>query len=195
MHGALNPLQQLHTRSAVVLLSLISIITGPTLQHVLEVMREGAQLFIATTEDRLKDVLGRSFQSLTEPTRQIFLDAVSVMDGRNSRAAHQVWDAWWEGAGGAALDELQRRTLVSVDEDGLLRVHDIIRAVGRGIICKPLSTDREGRSHPNSYYGSRAWVQEDGQLVQFEQVCGLGDGAGDRGEGRLSSFIHACRLV
>jgi len=173
MHGALNPLQQLHMCSAVVWLSLISIITGPTLQHVLKVMREGAQLSNATTEGWLKGVLGSSFQSLTEPTRQIFLDVVSVLQGRSSHAAQQVWDAWWEGAGGAALDELQRRSLVRVDGEGLLQVHDVIRAFGRGIIRKPPSTGREGRSHFNSYYGSRAWVQEDGQLVQFEQVCGL----------------------
>jgi hypothetical protein len=143
------------------------------MQHVLNVIKEGAQLPNAATEDRLKGVLGYSFQSLTETARQIFLDIVSVLHGRSSRAAQQVWDTWWgEGAGETALAELQRRALVRVEDD-LLRAHDVIRACGRGIIREPLS-GRAGRSYPN-YYGSRAWVQEDGQLVHFEQVCGLGE--------------------
>lgn len=147
------------------------------MQHVLNVMKGGAQLSNASTESRLKGVLGSSFQGLTEPARQMFLDIVSVLYGRSSREAQQIWDVWWKGAGGAALAEMKLRTLVRVDDDGLLRVHDVIRAFGRGIICEALFTDREGRSFPNSYYGSRAWVQDDGQLVKYEQVCGCGGGA------------------
>jgi hypothetical protein len=131
---------------------------------VLTVIQEGARLQDVGTDARLKDVLVSSFQGLSEAARNMFLDVVSVLHGRDSEAANDIWDVWWAGAAAGAFTELQRRALLRVDDEGRLRTHDVIRAFGRGIICDPQSQQGLRR-----YYGSRTWVK-DGQLVRFEQV-------------------------
>jgi hypothetical protein len=132
-------------------------------QYVLTVIQEGARLQDVGTDARLKDVLVSSFQGLSEAARNMFLDVVSVLHGRDSEAANDIWDVWWAGAAAGAFTELQRRALLRVDDEGRLRTHDVIRAFGRGIICDPQSQQGLRR-----YYGSRTWVK-DGQLVRFEQ--------------------------
>jgi hypothetical protein len=132
----------------------------PCLQYVLDVMREGAKLADADTDKRLKRVLVTSFENLEgEAAQNMFLDIASVLHGRSANRAKKLWDAWWGNAAYDAFSELQRRALLYVDGNRRLRTHDVIKAFGRGIICDPKY---------NEYYGSRAWVREDGQLVRFK---------------------------
>lgn len=126
----------------------------------MDVMCEGAKLADTSTDKRLKGVLVTSFNSLGgEAAKNMFLDIASVLHGRDADTAKKIWDAWWGNAAYDAFAELQRRALLFVDDDGRLRTHDVIRAFGRGIILDP---------EYNEYYGSRAWVREDGQLVRFK---------------------------
>jgi len=95
----------------------------------------------------------------------MFLDCVSVLHGQDSKQAEAVWKAWWPGRAIRAFGDLQRSTLVSIDDKGRLVVHDVIRLLGRTMLQDP----------SNAFYGSRVWVGADGQLVEFpEQVRDAG---------------------
>jgi hypothetical protein len=122
-------------------------------------MQAGARLADKNTDKRLKEVLVTGFESLGSEAQNMFLDVASVLHRWSADTAMKIWDTWWGSAARDAFAELQRRALLDVDGDGRLHTHDVIRAFGRGIICDPKY---------NEYYGSRAWVREDGQLVQVK---------------------------
>lgn len=79
----------------------------------------------------------------------------SFMYGQESWLALAVWEVWHKHMAKQALAELQRCALVSVDADGCLKAHDVIRALGTGLL-----RDKEGSDH----YATRLWA-EDGHMV------------------------------
>lgn len=132
------------------------------MQDVRDNLSSGSEMPDANTDNLLRGILSTSFNTLSHLAQNIFLDTVSVLHGKRRITALWVWEAWWKGQGSAelALEELQHRALVSIDSKQRLVVHDVIKALGRGIIRDPGSR----------FYGSRAWV-ENGQLVKFCEVC------------------------
>lgn len=135
-------------------------------QDVLNLLREGDSIPNRNTDDLLRGVVTKSFAEMKGVAPSMFLDVVAVMHGADTRwcgeaLALDIWRSWYGAGVNVAWQELQRRSLVTVSE-AVFHVHDVIKALGRGIIKE----DRD------VYYGSRVWVQHDGQLVQFVgQVC------------------------
>jgi hypothetical protein len=104
-------------------------------------------------------VLGDSFELLSEAARSMFLDAVSVLADRSADLALAVWQAQWPDAD-LEFASLQDAGLVG-GADGLLAVHDVIKALGRAIL---------GDAKWPEVYGTRLW-EDNGRLVEFPQVC------------------------
>ena len=144
------------------------------MQGVLQVLRNGAQFPDSDSDKRLKDVLRANFDGLSRVAQNIFLDIVSVLHGYRKEEALAVWEAWCNsvghvGSASAALEELQRQALVTVevqkvytrrDQVEVLLVHDVIRSLGCGILCDP----------HKEFYGSRVWVRADKKLQEFTEV-------------------------
>jgi hypothetical protein len=98
-----------------------------------------------------------------------FLDAVSVLYRWDIREAKALWGAWHGKARTeTAFRELQRRSLVDVgrDEDSeFLDIHDVVRALGAGILRDP--------ARDPCYYGSRMWSGGGMELRNWSQVRAL----------------------
>lgn len=159
------------------------------LQAVLKALKEGSQLAVQSSDDRLKGVLQASFDSLIEPQQNMFLDIVSVLGSNYSKQALEIWGALWpdEADVEGHLEQLQRHALVSIatEEDWayfpprevqVLLIHDVVRSLGRGIL----------RMSGGPFYGSRVWVQEDGTLPGFTTV-----GASYRRH-QSKALLHLC---
>jgi hypothetical protein len=146
-------------------------------QEVRELLLEGANV---DTDQKLKGVVTKSFDKLTPVAQSIFLDVVCVMHGTrwcNVALALDIWCSWHRDGVHLAWRELLQHSLITVDAS-VFHVHDVIKALGRGII-------QQGR---HDYYGSRMWVRHDGQVVEF-QVCGR-EMQGVRVERRLFRSKH-----
>jgi hypothetical protein len=92
----------------------------------------------------------------------MFLDVATILRGHLLDRAMAVWKAWHGPAAPTRFADLQRRCLLGVDDEGRLAVHDVLVALGRGIILNRTVGFKE-------HYGSRVWV-EDRRVVGFEQV-------------------------
>eukprot|EP00878_Enallax_costatus_P013135 GHUV01013728.1.p1 GENE.GHUV01013728.1~~GHUV01013728.1.p1 ORF type:complete len:497 (+),score=123.32 GHUV01013728.1:918-2408(+) len=114
------------------------------------------------SEDKLKDAVMLTFNTLCGVAKNMFLDCVSVLGTSSRSEMMAIEEVLWGDQGGvqSAFKELQRRALVSLDEDDDLMVHDVILTLGRAILFD--------RTSP--FYGSRVWEEGDGKLVQFDQA-------------------------
>jgi hypothetical protein len=92
----------------------------------------------------------------------MFLDVATILRGQPLDRAMAVWKAWHGPAAPTRFADLQRRCLLGVDEGGRLVMHDVLVALGRGIILRKTPRFEE-------HYGSRVWM-EDGGVVGCEQV-------------------------
>lgn len=119
------------------------------LQDVLALLRNGASL-----GDKLDIVLDASFDRLDSSCKQMFLDAVSVLHGQPACRALAVWEAQQDEPAEARRNyrALKNRCLVEEDDEGRLRVHDVVRSIG----CRMLKV--RGSKY-NEYYGSRLWME------------------------------------
>lgn len=111
-------------------------------------------------ERLLQDVVSMSFESLPSEGRHMFLDCVSVLHGQDIGLAEELWRVRWPNDVDSAFLELQRCSLVSIDDKGKLVVHDVICTLGRAML----------QDANSGFYGSRLWVDGDGRLVEFEEV-------------------------
>jgi hypothetical protein len=118
---------------------------------------------------RLERVLLYSFDTLSSIEQQMFLDAATVLAGQPQHLALAVWKAWHMHDMQPAFDNLVQRSLLEPSvpgqaaTGGLLKMHDVLRYLGRGIV---LGRGRYPSSY-STYVGSRLFVsrwceEEDG---------------------------------
>ncbi|XP_057830631.1 disease resistance protein L6 isoform X2 [Cryptomeria japonica] len=72
-----------------------------------------------------------SYDALEKREKEMFLDAACLFIGHRKSVAIVAWDAEWDGLLG--WDALFNKCLVEVDQNGLIRMHDHLRDLGREI--------------------------------------------------------------
>jgi hypothetical protein len=77
-----------------------------------------------TLVESVTNLIDLSVSSLGTYT-DMFLDAATVFNGRSARAIRQAWEAMYDCRDG--IERLEKMSLVKVI-DGILRVHDVIKA-------------------------------------------------------------------
>jgi hypothetical protein len=116
----------------------------------------------AVTEDSLKGLLLHSLDTLDKVHKaysSMFLDVASVLRGWRESDALAVWRGWHTRAGvGDMLRKLQQSSLLEVDEEGRLAMHDVLVALGRS----RLKEDKQ-------LCGSRLWLEE-GAIAGYPEV-------------------------
>jgi hypothetical protein len=111
-----------------------------------------------------------SFQNLSLPAQNMFLDCSTVMLGAKLHLAMTCWAAWWPPAEQAqrCFAELQEKSLVAVQagrfpyDDPEITVQENIAVLGQSIILQ-----KQLHWLPaNPFYGSRVWVDSAGLLQE-----------------------------
>jgi hypothetical protein len=133
------------------------------LQEVCNCLKKG-RWSDASSEEKLEEVLSLSFNDMTEEGRNMFLDCVSVLHGQDYKTAIAAWSGWWTQPR-EEFEQLQARSLVSVDTSGRLAVHDVLRTLGQSLLKK--------KHKEYDYYGSRVWVDYNRKLVKLSEVSGM----------------------
>ncbi|XP_042488988.1 disease resistance protein RPV1-like isoform X2 [Macadamia integrifolia] len=102
--------------------------------------------------DKILEKLEISYNGLDDFDKTIFLDISCFFIGKNKSVVITILDAC--GAGGeAGIQLLIERSLITIDEDNLLCMHDLIRDMGREIVRK--QSPRKPGGH------SRLWDNDD----------------------------------
>jgi hypothetical protein len=114
------------------------------------------------SEGALEGVLTHSLAGLSERHVSMFLDVATILRGERRELVMAVWKAWHSAAATTYYTDLVRRSLLGIDEEGRLAMHDVLVALGRGIIL-------QRKAGLEQHFGSRVWVQ-DGKVVGLEQV-------------------------
>ncbi|XP_042520122.1 disease resistance protein L6-like isoform X2 [Macadamia integrifolia] len=102
-----------------------------------------------------------SYDGLEDAQQQMFLDTACFFIGMNKEIACHIW----EGCGfysQVELDVLCVKSLIMISEDGKLRMHDILRDLGRDIVRQE-SIKKPGER-------SRIWFQEEVLDVLVNQM-------------------------
>jgi hypothetical protein len=107
-------------------------------------------------------VLTHSLAGLSESRVSMFLDVATILRGQPLELVMAVWTAWHGKAAVTFYKDLVRRSLLGADANGMLVMHDVLVALGRGVILQ----QKPGLA---VHFGSRLWVQ-DGEVVGAEQV-------------------------
>jgi hypothetical protein len=88
----------------------------------------------ADSEAALKATLECSCARLESPRIDMFMDVAAALAGQRKDLALAVWDTW-HGAVAVQCDaELEARYLLSTNDQGLMRMHDVIRNVARAAL-------------------------------------------------------------
>ena len=69
----------------------------------------------------------------------MFLDVATVVAGQPKDLVMAVWVAWHGPAAPTLYDGLVRRCLLGVNKDDGLVMHDVLAALGRGLLLDPSS--------------------------------------------------------
>ncbi|XP_042488989.1 disease resistance protein RUN1-like [Macadamia integrifolia] len=102
--------------------------------------------------DQILEKLEISYNGLDDFDKTIFLDISCFFIGKNKSVVITILDAC--GAGGeAGIKLLIERSLITIDEDNLLHMHDLIRDMGREIVREQSPRKPGGRS--------RLWDNDD----------------------------------
>ena len=108
-------------------------------------------------DDVLWGKLLLSYDALDSGEQQIFLDIACILLGRHAQYCLPVW-------GVLADSTLQNRSLVSVDADGRLAVHDQLRDMARAVVVE---------EHKRAGHRSRLWMPEAMEVFQRKQASPL----------------------
>ena len=121
-----------------------------------EVMLNGGGMI----SDKIFDCLRISYDDLSEEQQEMFLDVACGLIGESKDSAVRVWRSleWCVELGVCSLLE---NSLITVDNDGCLRMHDQLRDMGREIVR------RRGASEGVI---SRLWMPESLKLLQENVV-------------------------
>jgi hypothetical protein len=114
------------------------------------------------SEGALEGVLTHSLAGLSDGRVSMFLDVATILQGEKLEVVMALWTAWHGAAATTFYRDLSRRTLLGADAKGRLVMHDVLVALGRGIIL-------QSRAGLEVHCGSRLWVQ-DGEVMGVEQV-------------------------
>jgi hypothetical protein len=114
------------------------------------------------SEGALEGVLTHSLTGLSETHVSMFLDVATILRGERMQEVRAVWKAWHGDAAATYHADLVRRSLLGTDEKGRLVTHDVLVALGRGIIL-------QSKGGLEEHFGSRMWVQ-DWQVMGCAQV-------------------------
>ena len=88
----------------------------------------------ATSEARLSFILERSYRDLAPDCLAMFMDVAAALVGQPKEWAMAVWEAWHGTNAVLHYAKLDERCLLETDEEGNLRMHDVIRNVARGAL-------------------------------------------------------------
>ena len=108
-------------------------------------------------DDALWGKLLLSYQSLDRDEQQMFLDIACILLGRRAQYCLPVWGSLAD----STLQNLQNRSLVSVDGYGRLAVHDQLRDMGRAIVTE---------QHKKAGQRSHVWMPEAQEVIQYKQA-------------------------
>jgi hypothetical protein len=118
-----------------------------------------------TPDDKIQKILRISFDSLKSPTNDIFLDIACFFVGMDQEYAFKILDGcnFFPGIG---IPILIQRSLVTIDSQNKLMMHNLIRDMGREIVHK------ESPKHPQKR--SRLLLHEDVlNVLQNHTVSGI----------------------
>jgi hypothetical protein len=80
----------------------------------------------------IKSKLQISYDALDMEEKMMFVDVACLFIGYPEKTTKQIWNAWgWSGEQG--LQTLRHKCLVEVDWTETLRMHDLLRDLGRDI--------------------------------------------------------------
>ncbi|XP_056174763.1 disease resistance protein RPV1-like isoform X6 [Syzygium oleosum] len=105
---------------------------------------------------KVQDTLMISYESLDYETKQIFLDIACFFIGSSKQSATYMWDAC-ELFPENGIEVLSLMSLIKIDEDGNLMMHDQLRDLGREIVR--LDDPKEPQKR------SRLWICEEASDV------------------------------
>jgi hypothetical protein len=108
-------------------------------------------------------VLTHSLAGMDAIAVSMFLDVATILQGQPSQLAMAVWTAWHGAAAVTLYDNLVWRSLLGADAQGRLVMHDVLVALGRGVVL-------HSKPGLEQHFGSRLWMQDGDQVVGFEQV-------------------------
>ena len=108
-------------------------------------------------DDALWGKLLLSYDDLGSEEQQMFLDISCVMLGKDASVCRPAWG----GLADSILENLKNRSLVSIDKDGGLAVHDQLRDMGRAKVIA---------EHRKAGQRSRVWMPEAQMVIHSKQV-------------------------
>jgi hypothetical protein len=105
-----------------------------------------------TPNEKIQKILGISFNSLDTSTKDIFLDIACFFVDMDKEYVSIIFDScnFFPGIG---IPILIQRSLVTIDYQNKLKMHNLIRDMGRKIVCE--------ESHKYPRKRSRLWFYED----------------------------------
>jgi hypothetical protein len=105
-----------------------------------------------TPNEKIQKILGISFDSLDSYTKEIFLDIACFFVGMDKEYAIKILDDC-NFFPNIVIPVLIERSLVTIDCQNKLMMHNLIRDMGREIVCQ------ESPKYPEKR--SRLWFHED----------------------------------
>ncbi|XP_043687972.1 disease resistance protein RUN1-like [Telopea speciosissima] len=102
-----------------------------------------------------------SYDGLEYTEQQMFLDTACFFIGMNKDFACHIWEGC-DFSPDVGLDVLCAKSLIMISEDGKLRMHDVLRDLGKDIVC------RESIKNPGER--SRIWSHKEVMDVLVKQT-------------------------
>ena len=120
-------------------------------------MLQGAEGLSDSADKPRYNLLRLRYNALNMAEQEMFLDIACLMLGKDARACVPVWGLLAE----STLSTLEIRSLVHVDGDGCLAMHDALRVMGRGIVVE---------EHSQPAQRSRLWMPDSLEAFNSLQV-------------------------
>ncbi|KAI5079506.1 hypothetical protein GOP47_0004985 [Adiantum capillus-veneris] len=118
---------------------------------------EGHRHTLIPAQRKVTEILRISFNGLGRKDRLMFLDIACFMLGEHEDRAKRLWCSELGHAAVLYLNELRLKSLVKIDEERNLTMHDLLRDMGREIVVE--------RSHENVWECSHLWHEDDVRFV------------------------------
>jgi glucose/arabinose dehydrogenase len=115
------------------------------------------------SERALEGVLTHSLAGMGNNAVSMFLDVATILRGQPRDLVMAVWRGWHGEAAITFYQDLVWRSLLGADAEGRLVMHDVLVALGRGVVL-------HSKPGLEQHFGSRLWVQNDGVVLGVEQV-------------------------
>ncbi|XP_031378515.1 TMV resistance protein N-like [Punica granatum] len=103
-----------------------------------------------------------SYDALQHEQQQMFLDIACLFSGEDKKTVAHMWEDQYKFSPEADIEVLQLLSLIKIGEDNMLRLHDQLRDLGRGIVRQ------ENLKEPGKR--SRLWGDEAIDVLLNNQV-------------------------